>query len=223
LALSKQDRLAEEVESRLDKLFDENDGSLEGVEAGKRLEDSPLRELRAIVLSIDWEITDEAMTRFIDQVDRLRQTYKDDRLLLVFLQLLRPLGKYIKASKSRCLPEAIQLLNSVYTNFEKVAAADGMPHQQKKKILMAEVARFKELKEQIALRQGRQITPRAAGGVSPQKTSGDGLRAITPEGGPTSVTLSRDDLTYLVTELTQAIRVEFDALRSELQSLLMKR
>jgi hypothetical protein len=163
------------------------------------------------------------MTRFIDQVDRLRQTYKDDRLLLVFLQLLRPLGKYIKVSKSRCLPEAIQLLNSVYTNFEKVAAADGMPHQQKKKILMAEVARFKELKEQIAAQQGRQIPPRAAGGVSPQKTSGDGLRAMAPEGGPTSVTLSRDDLTYLVTELTQAIRAEFDALRSELQSLLIKR
>jgi hypothetical protein len=223
LALSKQDRLAEEVESRLDELFDENDGSLEGVEAGNRLEDSPLRELRAIVLSIDWEITDEAMTRFIDQVDRLRQTYKDDRLLLVFLQLLRPLGKYIKVSKSRCLPEAIQLLNSVYTNFEKVATTEGMPRQQKKKILMAEVARFKELKEQIAAQQGRQIPPRAAGGVSPQKTSGDGLRAMAPEGGPPSVTLSRDDLTYLVTELTQAIRAEFDALRSELQSLLIKR
>ncbi|MFY9940889.1 MAG: hypothetical protein WAK57_01835 [Desulfobacterales bacterium] len=196
---SGHDNLAVEVETRLDALFDDNDGSLEGVEAGNSLEASPLRDLRAIVLSIDWEITDEAMTRLIDQVDHLRQTYKDDRLLLVFLQLLRPLGKYIKANKSRCLPEAIQLLNSVYTNFEKVASAEDMPQEQKKKILMAEVARFKELKGQIAAHQGRK---------APQAAAGDAQ----------TVTLSRADLAFLVSELTQVIRAEFDALRSELHA-----
>jgi hypothetical protein len=223
LAQSKHDKLAEEVESRLDELFDENDGSLEGVAAGKRLEDSPLRELRAIVLSIDWEITDEAMTRFIDQVDRLRQTYKDDRLLLAFLQLLRPLGRYIKANKGKCLPEAIQLLNSVYTNFEKAATTEGMPRQQKKKILMAEVLRFKELKEQIAAQQRRQTPLIAADGPSPPKTSGGALRPVASVGGPPAVTISREDLNHLVSELTRAIRAEFDALRSELHTLLGSR
>ena len=220
---SKHDKLADEVASRLDELFDENDGSLEGVEAGNSLEASPLRELRAIVLSIDWEITDEAMTRFIDQVDRLRQTYKDDRLLLAFLQLLRPLGRYIKANKGRCLPEAIQLLNSVYTNFEKVATTDSMPREQKKKILMAEVVRFKGLKEQIVAQQGRHTPRRAAGAPSPRKSAGDAPRPIAAEAGPATVTLSREDLTYLVSELTQAMRAEFDALRSELRTLLGSR
>jgi hypothetical protein len=223
LTQSKHDKLADEVASRLDELFDENDGSLEGVEAGNSLEASPLRELRAIVLSIDWEITDEAMTRFIDQVDRLRQTYKDDRLLLAFLQLLRPLGRYIKANKGRCLPEAIQLLNSVYTNFEKVATTDGMPREQKKKILMAEVVRFKGLKEQIVAQQGRRAPRRAAGAPSPRKFADDAPRPIAAEAGSTTVTLSREDLTYLVSELTQAMRAEFDALRSELRTLLGSR
>jgi hypothetical protein len=209
LALSRHGNLAEEVETRLDELFDENDGSLEGVEAGNSLEASPLRELRALVLSIDWEITDEAMTRFIDQVDRLRQTYKDDRLLLVFLQLLRPLGKYIKANKSRCLPEAIQMLNSVYTNFEKVASAEDMPREQKKKILMAEVERFKELKGQIAAHQGRK---------APQGAIGGGQLGA-PDSGTQTLSLSRADLAFLVSEVTQVIRAEFDALRSELHSL----
>lgn len=220
---SKHNKLAIEVESRLDELFDENDGSLEGVEAGNLQEASPLRELRAIVLSIDWEITDDAMTRFIDQVDCLRQTYKDDRLLLAFLQLLRPLGRYIKANKSRCLPEAFQLLNSVYTNFEKVTTTGDMPRQQKKKILMAEVVRFKELKEQIAAQQGRQTPRSAADGPSPRKTSGDPLRPIASEGGPSTATFSPEDLNYLVSELTQAIRAEFDTLRSELHTLLSSR
>ncbi|MGB8719357.1 MAG: hypothetical protein WCD46_08605 [Desulfobacterales bacterium] len=210
MALSRHDNLAEEVETRLDELFDDNDGSLEGVEAGRSLEDSPLRELRAIVLSIDWEITDEAMTRFIDQVDRLRPSYQEDRLLLAFLQLLRPLGKYIKASKGRCLPEAIQLLNSVYTNFEKVASADAMPREQKKKILMAEVVRFKELKEQIAAHHGRKTPQGAANALSPPRTIGAGAQ---------TVTLSRADLAFLVSEVTQVIRAEFDALRSELNTL----
>ena len=218
MALPKNDNLTEEVETRLDELFDENDGSLEGVGTGDNLEDSPLRELRAIVLSIDWEITDEAMTRFIDQVDRLKTTYKDDRLLLLFLQLLGPLGKYIKANKSRCLPEAIQLLNSVYTNFEKVATSEAMPRQQKKKILMAEVVRFKELKELIAAHQ-RKNSPQKADAPPALQSAPEDKAPVAPQGDDETVTLSRADLAFLVSELTHVIRAEFDALKNVLQTL----
>jgi hypothetical protein len=51
--------------------LDESSGFMED---SSDLGRSPLKELKTIVLSIDWEINDEDMTRFIEQVETLKQT-----------------------------------------------------------------------------------------------------------------------------------------------------
>ena len=88
-----EDSLSEELESRLDDLFGEDDKYSEGPVTEDSAQDYPLSELKNLVLSIDWEITDEVLQKFIGQIRDLKTTYKDDKINLTFLQILGSLGE----------------------------------------------------------------------------------------------------------------------------------
>jgi HAMP domain-containing protein len=153
--------IVDEVEKRLDDLFGDSDdasdfegdgGDIEGpleLEEGGDVEDTPLKELKSIVLSIDWEITDEIMTNFLDQVDGLKEAYKDDKVVLMFLQLLGSVGKYIKAKKESAHPDVVKLLNTAYAGLEKVLLTEDITETERKKLLIAEVNEFKKLRERL--------------------------------------------------------------------------
>ena len=65
---TRDDTFTEEVEDRLENLFGDEEPSENAKKEAEKVADSPLRELKTIVLSIEWEITDEAMTRFVEQI-----------------------------------------------------------------------------------------------------------------------------------------------------------
>lgn len=111
----------------------------------------PFRLLKSIILSIDWEITDDIMDRFVSQVTGLMDTYKDDKFVLIFLHLLWELGKYIKKHQGQSHPNSIKTLNSVYNALEKLLSSKDLSDSDKKKILSTEMIKFKTLKEQISL------------------------------------------------------------------------
>jgi len=108
-----------------------------------------LKDLKAEILSIDWEITDKVMTRFIGEVERLKVKYHGDKIFLAFLQLLRSLGGYVREKKGKAHPDAIRLLNSVYSSLEKVMRLKDAPQMERKRILFAEIKRFNKLKKEI--------------------------------------------------------------------------
>lgn len=113
--------------------------------------DSPIKELKAIILSLDWEITDEIADNFISEVDRLQDVWKADKSVISFLQILRALGKYLRTHKADAHPESIKLLYSVYNNFEKIVLTNEITEDQEKFILKEELEKFHQLKEKIAL------------------------------------------------------------------------
>ncbi len=137
-----------ELANRLDTLFDDDDvePANQSGEAG-----DPLDELKSLVMSIEWEITDDLMGRFVSQVESLKKRYKDDRILVMFLQLLGSLGLYVKSNKGNAHPSAFSLLNSVYASFANAALPGKISSSEKKKLLYVELNRYKELKEQIGL------------------------------------------------------------------------
>jgi hypothetical protein len=137
-----------ELANRLDSLFEEDEDQPAG-NAGEGAD--PLEELNSLVMSIEWEITDDLMGRFIAQVETLKKRYKDDRILVMFLQLLGSLGLYVKSNKGNAHPTAFSLLNSVYTSFASAAAPGKISSSEKKKLLYVELNKYKELKEQIGL------------------------------------------------------------------------
>ncbi len=158
--------IVDEVEKRLDDLFGDGDdstdfkedsGGIEGPtaleEGGGDVEDTPLKELKSIVLSIDWEITDEIMIKFLDQVDGLKDAYKDDKIIQMFLQLLGSVGKYIKAKKASADPDVVRLLNSAYAGLEKVLMMEDMAEAERNTLLLAEMNKCKEIAKQKS-RQG---------------------------------------------------------------------
>jgi len=195
--------IVEEVEKRLDDLFGDSDESsdfeedsddMEGPLALERdggdVEDSPLEELKPIVLSIDWEITDEIMTKFLVQVDALKEAYKDDKIILMFLQLLGSVGKYIKAKKANADPDVVKLLNSAYAGLEKVLLTEGMTETERKKLLITEVNKFKKLKERLtgkpAAERKKTVSPTAEEQISaPASGAEEGEKSV-----PESVTYS---------------------------------
>jgi hypothetical protein len=206
-------------------------------EDSTHLEHTPLKELKTIVLSIDWEINDEDMVKFIDQVEKLKVTYEYDRIILLFLQILGSLGKYVKANKGSAHPNAIKVLNSVYTSLEKVILTKGISEAEKEKILLVEVKRFKDLKEQVAVRKPETTEKREAKtaleiepkvtepklkeqkeDIAIQQESEPGER---PETGALQSDMSpmtpHEAFAYALEEIKQVLRAEFKALRAELR------
>ena len=137
----------EEGKKVLHDLFGEEEPSSNGFGGGVDSTDSPLRELKTIILSIDWEITDEVMTKLIEQIAVLKKTFKDDKIPLVFLQLLGSLGEYIKFNIGKSHPDAFKILNSLFNELDKVVQLETLTESEKKQILSIEVNKYKTLKK----------------------------------------------------------------------------
>jgi hypothetical protein len=144
------DILNTELESRLDDLFGENNGAQPEADNDEAAKHYPLAELKNLILSIDWEITDEVLAKFIQQIKDLKLTYKHDKIVLTFLQILNSLGDYIRANRAKSHPKTFKILNSVFSSLDKVVLTRDMPEPTKKKILRSEMNRYKELRTQIS-------------------------------------------------------------------------
>ncbi len=239
--------LTSELNSRLDNLFSEEDDfddeapavpaadvedvvessdlAEQGVQATPEpamaaepdLNKSPLIELDAIVLSLDWEITDENLDKLLAEIERLKQIYKDARLPYMFLQLHGSVGKYIASKKVDAHPDSIKLLHSVHMGLEKILLKPGMNETEKKKILSEEVKKFKGLKHQIMLTKSMDEDNIEAEPV--KKT----LAAATPTPPPAKPADRPEDGVALanqplIDEIKQVIRAEFKELKAEIMS-----
>jgi hypothetical protein len=188
----------------------------------------PLRELKSIVLSLDWEITDEVMDRFFREIRRLEEVYGKERILVSFLHLLDSIGKYIKAHKGKAHPHAGKLLNSAFMSLEKVIRSQHLTPSERKRMLARELKRYRRLKEQIAHGKTGRVREKAVEGVD--KTSnmiaqqraassiegGSRLSGMTVEEfkGPVDMI---EAFAGALEELKQFIHGEFRALREELK------
>ncbi|MDJ0721931.1 MAG: hypothetical protein QNJ04_09880 [Desulfobacterales bacterium] len=212
-----------ELADRLDTLFDE-DAEEPAVQSGEA--DDPLDELKSLVMSIEWEITDDLMGRFVAQVETLKSRYKEDRILVMFLQLLGSLGLYVKSNKGNAHPAAFSLLNSVYTSFAKAAMPGKISSSEKKKLLYLELNKYKELKEQIGFsRDAGQEAPRAKKSPAPEADAGPSPPNASPEGpeglfdeapAQPSTGITPQEFEAAIQDLKRLIRDEFQKLREAL-------
>ncbi len=201
-------------------------------------DDYPLVELKNMVLSIDWEITDEVLSDFLSQVNDLKNTYKNEKIILMFLQLLSSLGEYIKTNRGNAHPKTFKILNSVFSRLEDVVQNEDMAESEKKKLLKAEMNKYKQLRKQVAQKKATRVSRRQAKPVQMDKPY---LRAPKkkksakrPDTFSTAVeeknrfsdavaTKSHDTIAEAVEELKQFIHSELNALRQELKILKKSR
>ncbi|MDY6839398.1 MAG: hypothetical protein SWH78_15645 [Thermodesulfobacteriota bacterium] len=214
--------VTDEIENRLEELFEQGGRGHAFVEDGGLPEHFALRDLKATILSIDWEITDEAVKSLIEESRRLADEYKDDKNTLMFLRLLDSAGKYIRSKKANAHPDAIRLLNSVYNSLEEVFLSEGVTEGEKKRILLGQVEEFKRLKGQIALNKAdgakgkeEQLPEGAAAPVKGQRKK----VAIPAKGGGPDVSrmAAHEAFAFALDEIKAVIQAEFRALRAELK------
>jgi len=206
--------LTDEVERRLGEIFEEKSPISAIEEDSAHLEDTPLKDLKATVLSIDWEITDETMAGLLKEIGRLKEVYKDDQILVLFLKLLESVGKYIKISKAGAHPDAVRLFNWVYNSFEKVAVSESMPEAERKEILFGEIDRFKKVKEQIVVRKAHSVKRKPAPAPKAEKPKAVVEKAAAPD---VSRVPPHEAFAYALEEIKGVINAEFRALRAELR------
>ncbi len=114
--------------------------------------DSPLRQLKAIVLSLDWEITDATLEELSQEIGHLRELemFHNDQVSLIYLQGLDKAGIYIRAEQAYAHPNAMKLLLTLYYDFEKIISSADITAPEITGLLKADVRKFKILQYQIS-------------------------------------------------------------------------
>ncbi len=243
--LNDEESLGSEVSNRLDALFGDEDAaetpggkplpegepgvqnaarppekeSKAGLQHGGPAEDSPLKNLKALVFSIDWEITDETMVAFLEEIKRLEKRYKDDKVFSLFLKLHDSVGRYIKARKARAHPDSMKFIASVFKSFERAVLTPGMTEMQKKKLLSAEVKKFKAFKQRIRVMEEAAAPAEEAAyeEIRIEKAAAPVLEKALEK--PAIPLESQAALDYLVAEIRKMIRAEFQTLLQIIKNL----
>jgi hypothetical protein len=219
------DNLTPELEGRLDDLFDEHNASLpdNGDRDGSKF--YPLAELKNLILSIDWEITDEVLEKLLQQIQDLNMTYGHDKTVLSFLQILDALGGYIKKNRAKAHPKTFKTLNSVFASLDKVVLSKDMAETEKKKILSIEMNQYNELRIQIAQSKAEKKKNKLKS-QEPKSTAPESFfqtpNAAKEDFPNTEQGLvpSTEALAKAVEEIKQYIHAEIEALKTEIKSLL---
>ena len=205
MAQNIDDLLVDEIDGRLDNLFAEDKTPEKTDGESSTMKEYPLKELKAVILSIDWEITDDVMNRLADQVAGLKKTYKDDRIVFMFLQLLGSIGEYIRTSRGKSHPDSFKFLNSLFKKLDKVVCSEDLTESEKKKILSVEVNKYKVLKDKLSSRKHVAQKEKPVQPVVKKKIEKTDVLPI-------------EVFTDAMDQVRQLIQSEFKALREELRS-----
>jgi len=112
-------------------------------------DDAPIAKLKTIILSIDWEITDDILHQLNDELQDLKDVWAGNKINLVYIQALEKIGQYICAEKANAHPNAIKLLLAFYYDLEKIVSSASMSDETKKQLLLQDVKKFEQFKLQI--------------------------------------------------------------------------
>lgn len=216
MANKNDDTLISDVTSRLNNFFGAKNQTDTGPndESNAGPQKSPLTDLNAILLSIEWEITDEILKGLRAEIERLKENCRDDKILFSFLQLHGSVGKYLSSKKVAAHPDSIKLLHSIYDGLEKVVKSPAMSAAEKKRLLTAEVDKFKALKKQILLAKketSRKMTIKPSETLTPPAQD-DKISAQESE-----TKVISQDMAIIIEEIKKIIKAEFKALRKELK------
>jgi hypothetical protein len=169
---------------------------------------------------VDWEITDETLASLLRELKRLEEIYSEQKIPFTLLQILGSIAKYVRLNKGKAYPAAIKLINSAYLALEKTVTTQGMLQQEKERLLLTEVAKFKKLKEEIAVRRESRgegssdevVTPRVTElSASPAEVEERSPKRVVPQVAP------HEAFAIAVEEIKDIIRAEFKALRAEIR------
>ncbi len=134
------------VEKRLDEIFaDDLQKNNAKIVNFKYIKPPSLASLRNIIMSLEWEVTDNHLNDLMKELNRLQRAYIKDDLCQKLLRLLFFLGRYIRVYKSGTHPYVFNSLFRVYNSVVKITSGKYSNHQ-KARIVNDEIKRYLSLK-----------------------------------------------------------------------------
>lgn len=113
------------------------------------MDDSPLTNLKAIILSLDWEINDAILQELTDEIANLSKVWQNDKVAQVYLQGMDKLGRYIRGEGAYAHHNSIKLLLTYYYDFEKIVSSEKISGDEITALLKSDVRKFKILQYQL--------------------------------------------------------------------------
>ncbi|MBF0390918.1 MAG: hypothetical protein HQK71_12535 [Desulfamplus sp.] len=138
-----------------------------------------IAEIKSVILSLEWEITDELIHKLDGEVQKLQSHWHNSKIHLSFLQMFKSIGSYLISKGASSHPNSILLLNTLYKNFEQIALNPNMTMAEKKDILMSDMKRFNEFKQLVASSSSK---PVSSAPVAPTPPKSAPLRQSAPVG-----------------------------------------
>ncbi|MFH1152400.1 MAG: hypothetical protein V1793_01170 [Pseudomonadota bacterium] len=111
---------------------------------------SEIENLKAILFSIDWEISDASLGQLNKELTSLKNSLRNDTLCCTLLQMIQVIGRYIGTKRAGAHKEAIPFCHTLYNSLEDVLQTPDMTSGQRKRILSGAMAQFDGLKAKIA-------------------------------------------------------------------------
>ncbi len=111
---------------------------------------SEMQNLKAVILAIDWEISEITLTTFDRVTSQMLTRLKNHKIHHAFLKIIHSMGRYISSKKATAHKDSIVFLHSVFENFERVVNTPDMPFQEKKRLIENDIDAFHNFKRKIA-------------------------------------------------------------------------
>jgi hypothetical protein len=149
------------VERQLDKIFPENNFNM--ITKRNRKNDHafyPINKLKKIVLNLEWEVTDNLIEEYIEQINQLNGIFKDDKHVIPLIKLQYLLGNLIRTRKSDTPHYGFKMLRTLFNSMNRIVSDKTLNINIKKQIISKEIKRYYQLKRLIAHNNPRSNDPK---------------------------------------------------------------
>ncbi|MEH0023099.1 MAG: hypothetical protein V6Z89_25885 [Desulfobacter sp.] len=117
-----------------------------------------MEALKAVILSIDWEISHTTLKSFDRVVTGLKKKTASSKIHHTFLRILHGIVADIARNKADAHKDSIHLLHTVFEDFEQLVQAPDMAPGQKKQMIERDIAAYNRLKKGINASQAGTVT-----------------------------------------------------------------
>ncbi len=114
-------------------------------------ESSPFTRLKSVILSLEWEITDDYLQDLADELAELIPDWEDNKAAGVYLQGMSKIGKYLRLRGAYAHHNSIKLLLTFFHHLETIVSSPDMTEERITTLLRSDVRKFKVLQYQIRL------------------------------------------------------------------------
>jgi hypothetical protein len=111
--------------------------------------DAEIQDLKAVILAIDWEISNTTLQTFDAVTSRMMNRLKSHKILHAYLMIIHSIGRYIASKKATAHKDSLSFLGAVFENFERIVHQPDMPLKEKQQLIGTDIEAFQTFKREI--------------------------------------------------------------------------